>query len=108
MKKTVAALVIAAVTLGILPCGAADSKKYVTAERISAPTAVVYTHWGEEEQTDQKFNYNYVIKSKNTSGPLHLDEPERVLYYRFDLGGYIAEGWRIDSAVLLQDGPVRG
>lgn len=105
MKKTVAALVIAAVTLGILPCGAADSKKYVTAERISAPTAVVYTHWGEEEQTDQKFNYNYVIKSKNTSGPLHLDEPERVLYYRFDLSGYIAEGWRIDSAVLLQDGP---
>lgn len=109
MKNKILSLFTAvSVAVCSMVCGTAYAEKDAEAERIISPSAVVYTHWGDEEQTNQKYNYNYVLWSlgdHNTSGSQYWAQPERVLFYRFDLSQYISEGYDIEKAVLLQQGP---
>lgn len=97
----------------IMTCHAvpnASAEKYETAERIISPNAVVYTHWGDENQTSQQYNYNYVVQSlgkPNDSQSAYWQQPERVLFYRFNLNMYIEAGYSVEQAVILQKGASR-
>lgn len=89
----------------------AFAEKYVSAERIFNPTAAVYTNWGDEAQTNQKYDYNWVLQSSSTN-PNETDgentywlEPKRALYYKFDISTLINQGYSLEKAVILMNGP---
>ncbi len=101
MKKIISFFLTAAVVLS----QTVFAKENIEISRFLIPAAAVYTHWGDETQTNQTYNYHYVIWANGNENTTYWTQPERVLYYKFDLSAYLNSGYSVSRAVLLQAGP---